>query len=63
MINRGRLRLSSFLGKEEKWLHPAAQILALEEVVSVVAGVEEAREGEVQMLEELGHQAVGTDKG
>ena len=39
------------------------QILALEGVVSAVAGVEKAREWEVQMLEEMGHQVVGTDKG
>ena len=39
------------------------QILAREWIVVVIAGVEKAREVEVQMLEELGHQAVGKDKG
>ena len=39
------------------------QILALEGVVVAGAGVEKAREVKVQMLEELGHQAVGKDKG
>ena len=37
------------------------QILALEGVVVVVARVEKAREAEVKMLEELGHQAVDKD--
>ena len=37
----------------------AVQILALEGVVSAVVGVEKAKEWEVQMLEELGHQVVG----
>ena len=41
----------------------ATQILSLEGVVSAIVGVEKAREWEVQMLEELGHQAVDTDKG
>ena len=37
------------------------QILALEGAVGVVAGVEKARELEVQMLEELEHQAMDKD--
>ena len=37
------------------------QILALEGAVGAVAGVEEAREVEAHMLEELAHQAA--DKG
>ena len=41
---------------------PAAQILALEGVVSAVVGAEKAREWEVQMLEELGHQVADMDK-
>ena len=44
-------------------MSPAAQILSLEGVVSAVVGVEKAKEWEVQTLEELGHQAVGKDKG
>ena len=39
------------------------QILALEGVVVAIAGVEKEREWKVEMLEELGHQAVGKDKG
>ena len=42
---------------------PVVQLRSLEGVVSAVAGVEKAREWEVQMLEELGHQAGGMDKG
>ena len=42
---------------------PAVQRLALEGVVIAVAGVEKAKEWEVRMLEEMGHQVVGTDKG
>ena len=41
----------------------AVQICVLEGVVSAVAGVEKEKEWEVQMLEELGHQVVGKDKG
>ena len=41
---------------------PVVQILALEGVVSAVAGVEKAREWEVQMLKELGHQVSDMDK-
>ena len=41
----------------------AVQILALEGVVSAVAGVEKATEWEVQMLEEMGHQVADKDKG
>ena len=39
------------------------QILALEGVVFFVAGVEKAREVEVQRLEELEHQAMDKDNG
>ena len=42
-------------------MRPAVQILALKGAVGVVAGVEEAREVEAHMLEELAYQAV--DKG
>ena len=38
------------------------QRLSLEGVVSVVVGVEKAREWAVQMLEELGHQVADMDK-
>ena len=41
----------------------AVKILAPEGVVVAVAGVEKAREVEVQMLEELGHKAVDKDNG
>ena len=41
---------------------PVVEILVLEGVVSAVAGVEKVKEWEVQMLEELGHQAMGMDK-
>ena len=39
------------------------QILALEGAVSAVAGLEEAREVEAHMMEELAHQAVDKGKG
>ena len=39
------------------------QIFSLDGVVSAIAGVEKAREWEVQMLEELGHQVADMDKG
>ena len=42
-------------------MRPAVQILALEGAVGVGAGVEEAREEEAHMLEEMVHQAA--DKG
>ena len=53
--------LSAFFEKKGDWSHPAVQILALDGVVGAGAGVEEAREEEVHMLEELAHQAA--DKG
>ena len=53
--------LSAFFEKKGDWSRPAVQILALERAVGASAGVEEAREEEVHMLEELVHQA--TDKG
>ena len=53
--------LSAFFEKKGDWSRPAVQILALEGAVSVVAGLEEAREMEAHMLEELAHQAA--DKG
>ena len=53
--------LSASFEKKGDWSRPAVQILALEGAVSAVAGLEEAREMEAHMLEELAHQAV--DKG
>ena len=47
--------LSAFSEKKEDYSRPVVKILALEGAIGAVAGLEEAREMEAHMLEELAH--------